>query len=58
VVVGERERARCEVDERARVARRVLEEARRDLAPDRSRGTLTAWLLALLYRERARDDDA
>jgi hypothetical protein len=43
-----RVRSRLELDERARSARRGLEEAERELAADRPRVGLRDWLLAVM----------
>jgi hypothetical protein len=47
-------RSRLELDERARSARRGLEEAERELAGDRTRASLRDWLLAVMRLEPGR----
>jgi hypothetical protein len=52
----ERVRSRTELDERARSARRCLEEAERELAAERRRTSLREWLLTVMRLESARQD--
>lgn len=52
----ERVRSRMELDERARTARRCLEEAERGLSTERHRTSLREWLLTMMRLESARRD--
>ena len=56
--VTERMRSRLELDERARSARRCLEEAKRELAPDHPRASLRERLLAIMRLDRGHGEDA
>jgi hypothetical protein len=52
----ERMRSRLELDERARSARRCLEEAERELALERRHAGLRDWLHAVMRHDMARRD--
>jgi hypothetical protein len=52
----ERVRSRLELDERARSARRCLEETERELGAERRHASLRAWLQAMMGYEAGRRD--
>jgi hypothetical protein len=54
----ERVRSRLELDERARSARRCLEEAERELGAERRQTSLRAWLQAMMRHDTGRRDGA